>query len=247
MALVIDASTPASSAVTTQTNTTASFTPPDNSFLLGLWAANSTLSTDPATPTVSDTGMATWSTPVWDHQTSGVPTVDGQAAIFDATLVGPSPGPITVSVVNGAAANYHSVLNLMVLTGHDPAGPVGISGGGRRQAGTSLTVSFNASITGGQGFLSLCDWNAEVTTAWAADTGCTMLAKGTIAGQISYAVIQRTSPDEVVGAPTSLGITGFGGGGDYHWAYAEVISLEAAIAAAAQAGYPAFGANAPMF
>ena len=41
-------------------------------------------------------------------------------------------------------------------------------------------------------------------------------------------------------------VSGFVGSTQLHYAYVEVISLEAALAAAA-AGYPSFGANAPMF
>jgi hypothetical protein len=91
------------------------------------------------------------------------------------------------------------------------------------------------------------DWSAIDTTNWVAATGCTIVDVGTISGEISYAIVRRTDPDGVIGVSTTLGLTGLPTGGQFHWAYAEVISQEAALAAEGQAGYPARGASPPMF
>lgn len=246
--LVIDGSTPAGHTTSGKTNTCAAFTPPGDALLLALWAGNSVGGTGPTVgPAYSSSPSQTWATDNWDQRDTGLPTEDGQSGIGHAVVVGSSPGSTTVSVVNGATSFWDSIFNLLVLTGHDPVTPVGVTGGGRQGSGSAVSVSFTASISGGQGFMCLCDWNAGSTTAWTAESGCTILDKGTIAGQVSYATLRRTNPDEVVGASTSLGLTGLPAGGVYHWSYAEVISLEAAQEAATSAGYPARGANAPMF
>lgn len=231
MPLVIDGSSPATHYVAAQTNTCAAFTPPDSPLLLALWAADSVGGTGPPTPTVSSSPAQTWTKDAWDFRDSGSPVEDGQAAAFHAAVTG-TPGSTTVSVVNGVTnpTFYDSFLAVLVMTGHDPTTPVGVSGGGRQAAGSTLTVTFTASIDGGQGFMAVSDWNASSVTTWAAASGCTIIDKIQIAGQISYAILQRTSPDEVAGASTSLGLTGLIAGAQYHWAYVEVISLEAAAA-----------------
>lgn len=239
MPLVIDASSPAGHTTSLQTNTTAAFTPPDSPLLLGLWAGNSLGGTGPtAGPAWSSSPGQSWVTDNWDQRDTGSPTEDGQSGIAHAVVVG-TPGSTTVSVVNGATAFWDSILAVLVMTGHDPASPIGVEGGGRQGGGTTVTATFTASITGGQGFLVLSDWNAGSTAGWDVATGCSFVQsagadlKGTIAGQVSYAVIRRTTADEVVGVSTSLGLTNLTSGGVYHWSYAEVISLEAGQAARA--------------
>lgn len=248
MALVIDASTPVVAVANAQSPAnTATFTPPDDVLLLMTWAGDSASATDPSTPSVSDTQSLSWTTDVWDHRTTGTPTLDGQAAIFHATQ-GVSGGAMHATATSGAPpVNNSQVFTCYVITGHDPVAPMGVIGSNRQSSGSSLSDGYTGSITGGQGFMIVCDWNAGSTATWAAEPGCTLLDAGTVGGLISYAVVQRTDPDGVLGATTTLGLTGLVTGGQYHWAIAEVISLEAAIAAAAQAGYPALGASPPMF
>lgn len=242
--LVIDASSPPTSVASTRTNTTAAFTPPSASVLLGLWAGDASTANSPPDPNVADNLTALdWSQDVMDHYSSGSPSCNGQAAIVHA-LCGSSPGSMTVTVTNGQTSTAGSAWKIYVLTGHNPAGPLGVVGGGRQLSGSSLSASYTGSITGGQGFMVVEDWSANSSATWAAASGCTILNSGTITGEISYAMIQRTNPDGVRGATTTMGLTGLLTAGEYHWAYAEVISLDAANAAA---GYPAFGANAPMF
>jgi hypothetical protein len=237
MPLVIDGSSPAGHTTSTQTNTCAAFTPPDSPLLLGLWAGNSVGGTGPTSgPTWSSSPGQTWVRDNWDQRDTGSPTEDGQSSIGHALVTG-TPGSTTVSVVNNATSFWDSILSVLVMTGHDPVDPIGVVGGGRQGGGTTVTATFTASIDGGQGFLCLSDWNAGATTGWAAASGCSFVQsagadlKGTIAGQVSYAVVKRTTPDEVAGVSTSLGLTSLTSGGVYHWSYAEVISIEAAEAA----------------
>lgn len=244
--LVIDASSPNASEAGGPGNPSFAFTPPADAMFLVTWAGD-TQAGDPGAPSVASSPSQTWTQDVWDHLASGSPSLPGQAAIWHAVVTG-SPGSTVVTATNGqTGANYASISKVWVLTGHDPVAPIGVTGGGRQDGGGSLSDSYVASISGGQGFMVVCDWAAGATGSWAPASGCTIQDTGTMAGSISYAVVRRTSADGVFGATTTLGITGLLAGGQYHWAYAEVISLEAAIAAAQAAGYPSFGANAPMF
>jgi hypothetical protein len=233
VALVIDASTPAGVAASaTQDAVTASFTPPDSPLLLALWAGNTFTTTVPA-PSISSSPAQSWTSDVFDRGDSGSPTVFGQAALWHVAITG-SPGASTVDAQNGDANSsfWQSLLKVVVLTGHDPVAPIGVNGGGRQNSGSTITQSFTASIDGGQGFMVICDWNANSMAGVSAASGCTLIDTGTIAGQISYITLWRTIPDETAGVSTSLGVTGLVTGGQYHWAYAEVISLAARQAAA---------------
>lgn len=237
MALVIDGSSPAAHAGTPQTNTCAAFTPPDSPLWLVSWAGN-TGGSDPAgPPTISSSPSQSWTRDAWDHPATGSPFTLGQAAMFHAAVTG-TPGSSTVSVVNGQTVNqFSSELVVYVLTGHDPVAPVGAAGGGRQDTGpTSISQSYTGTITGGQGFLAITDWNANSVASVTAASGCTVLDKGTIAGEISYIIVQRTAPDGVLGGTTTLGVTGVDTNFSGHWAYAEVISLEARAAQQYAAG-----------
>lgn len=235
MPLVIDSSSPAAHSVLpgTQLNTSAAFTPPADPLLLLMWAGDSQGGVTPSNPPViSSSPSQTWTQDAYDNRNSGLPTdTDGQAGIWHAVVSG-SPGSSTVSANNtgAVAAGADSILKLLVLTGHDPAAPTGAAGGGRQASGSSVSQSYTGTITGGQGFLVLCDWSALATATWTPAAGCTLLDTGTISGGISYGLVQRTDPDGVLGATTTVGIAGLLTGGKYHWAYAEVISLEAAQA-----------------
>jgi hypothetical protein len=155
--------------------------------------------------------------------------------MFHAVVTG-TPGATTVSVVNGQTVNQFSSESVVyVLTGADPTTPIGVAGGDRQDTGpTTISQSYTASITGGQGFMAICDWNANSTAGVTAASGCTVLAAGTITGEISYIIVQRTAADGVVGVSTTLGVSGVNTNFSGHWAYAEVISIEAAVAARAQ-------------
>lgn len=245
MALVIDSSSPAAAVgdFLSQYTTTAPFSPPASPLLICLAALDVDFPpTDPTTVNISSSPAQTWTRDAWDHRSSGLPTEDGQAAFWHAVITG-TPGSSTVTVQNQYSAP--SIVKVLVITGHDPVAPIGAAHGGRQGSGSSLSDSYTASITGGQGFMVVADWAAGSTAGWTAATDCTVLDKGTISGSISYAVLQRTAPDGVLGVSTSLGLTGLPTGGVYHWVIAEVISLEAALAAAS-AGY-AGDANPPMF
>jgi hypothetical protein len=230
MPLTIDGSSPAAHTSAPATNTCASFNPPDDSLLLVPWVGDSQGFDPGGNPAISSSPAQSWVLDNYDHSNSGSPVLDGQSAIWHAVVVG-TAGATTVSVTNQASVSFDSMMAPLVVLGHDPVTPVGVTGGGRQSGGTTITQSFTASIDGGQGVLIVCDWNASDVTTWAAATGCTIISKGTNPSQISYAAVRRTAADEVAGVSTSLGLIGLVSGGIYHWSYAEVISLEAAAAA----------------
>lgn len=250
--VVIDASSPAASLTGTYTpdNTCASFTPPADAMFLVMWGGDSYVGNPPTgAPVTVSSPAQTWVTDVWDQRNTGSPFLDGQAAVIHALVTG-SPGATTVTVSNQIPGGYpstDSILKVFVLTGHDPINPIGQSGGGRQSSGSSLSASYTASITGSQGFLVLCDWNAGDPSGWAPMTGCTIQDTAASAGLVTFGVVRRTTADGTLGVSTTVGLTGLVTGGAYHWAYVEVVSLAATIAAAGQAGYPAHGANPPMF
>lgn len=249
MALVIDGSSPAAAVTNSQANPSAAFTPPDDALLLACWAGDTSLGGSPSAPSVGSSPSQSWTTDVWDSRASGSPAVDGQAAVFHAVLVGASPGSTVVTVTNGQpTSSFGSILKVYAITGHDPVAPIGVSGGGRSAPATSLSASYTGSINGGQGFMIFSDWSANDPSSWIPMSGCTVEDRGIITGEISYAVVRRTAPDGVLGAGTTMGLTGLSlGSTDWHWAYAEVISLEAALAAAQLTGYPSHSAVPPMF
>jgi hypothetical protein len=245
--LIIDSSSPAVSVATLASNTCSAFTPPDSPLLLAAWAGDSKGNTDPpAAPVASSSPTQAWTRYNWDHRASGSPNVDGQTAFFAALVVG-APGSTTVTIANGETTqSYDSVLQVFVLTGADSLVPIGVGGSGRTNVASAISAFYTATITGGQGFMVVSDWDATDSTGWTPLSGCTILAKGTTAG-ISYAVIQRTTADGIVGQTTELGMSGLGGVGSFHYSFIEVISAEAAALAATNASNSAFGAMPHMF
>lgn len=227
MALVIDASSPAGHVTTTQTNTCAAFVPPSDPLLLSLWSADSSAG-NVLPSTITSSPAQTWIADAFSaQQFPETGTSQGQAAIWHALPVG-STGSMTISVANWATGG--SYLQSFVITGHDPVAPIGVTGGGLQTGGSSFTQTYTGSIDGGQGFLVLTDWSALSMTGVTPATGCSILNKGTIAGAISYLILQRTDPDGVAGGTTTLGVANLVAGGAYRWAYAEVISLAARLA-----------------
>jgi hypothetical protein len=229
MPLAIDASSPAVHSSTAADNVSASFTPPDASLVLSTWGCDTDTGVDPGSPTPSDSASHTWVTDGWDHRASGVPTVNGQAGAFH-TYLAASSGAMTVDILTGTLGTYGSIQKVYVITGADPGTPVALAQGGRQSSGTSISDSYTAAITGGQGFMVVADWAGVSTAAWTAAGGCTMVDKGTLSGSIGYAVLQRTTADDVLGAATTMGLTGLSTGGQYHWVLLEVVSVEAASA-----------------
>lgn len=219
MALAIDASSPA---IATQTNgatatvATASFTPPNNSLLLIRWAANST--SLPAQPTISG-GSLTYTLQDWKSK-ADTPTRDGQAACWIASVA--TGASMTVTVTNQATSGFReAALRVVVLTGHNTSTPIGAHGKSGSASASSIAQTYTASATGGQGFISVADWDA--LSAMTAGTGCTLEGSGTPGGAVTYGFVRRTSADDSTGVSNTLNVTVGGTSTNLSWVWAEVL------------------------
>lgn len=223
MALAIDASSPAV-ATGAPTATTASFTPPAGSVLTILASMDSNASNPPA-PSITDSlGVHLTYTLVGWKSFADAPAVGGQAAIWQA-VVGTS-APMTVSVTNGVAA-FNAGVKVLVWTGADTTNPVGANGkSGTSTSQTTVSQSYTAQATGGQGVIAICDW--DVTGAETAGTGNTIVASANIATSITYTFDRRTSADDVNGNSNTLATTLASASFDLSWVYAEVQPAPAA-------------------
>jgi hypothetical protein len=232
MALVIDASSPAAHTTTTGTNTTAAFTPVADALLLAMWAGDTDAgsSTNPSTFTSSPS--QTWVLDAFSGYDSSDLLSGAWAAdqIGHALLTG-SPGSTTVQIVNANPSSLASALQVFVITGHSVAAPIGADGQGAQVAGSSVAVSYTGTIDGGQGFMILSDWGAHSLASVSPAAGNTVLSTGIIAGSISYLTMRRTDPDGLLGVTTTMTVSSLPGSGSWRWAYAEVVSEEAAQAA----------------
>jgi hypothetical protein len=221
VALAIDGSTPAVVTAATKTLTTASFTPPAGALLLALWAANSTASTNPGAPAITDNlGVhLTYTRNDWQSRANS-PTVDGQAA--DWTAVVGSSAAQTVTTTNGVSASeFHQALAVMVITGQH-ATPVGAHGQSGSTSASSVAQSFTATATNSWGFIAVCDWDAKGSMT--AGTGCTLIGTGTIpTTQISYGIFRRTTADGVNGGTTTMNVNLAGTSTHVSWAYVEIV------------------------
>jgi hypothetical protein len=224
VALAIDASTPViavNSSTTVATVTTASFTPPAGALLLIRWAGD-TATSPPSAPSITDNLGVHLTYTLTDWQSSAdSPTVNGQAATWWA-VVG-SSAAMTVTVTSGTASGHRaSAVHVTVITGQDTVTPVGAHGKSGSASAATIAQTYTASATGGQGFIIETDWDALGTAT--AGTGCTTTNGGasTIAGQISYAFIRRTSADDSAGAGNTLNVTLPGTSTNLSWAYVEI-------------------------
>lgn len=201
--------------------TTGAFTPASGEVLLNLGALDSVGGSNPAgPPTASSSPSQTWTQLQWRQNSDGSPAgLDGQASIHRAVLAS-APGSSTASLQNGVTGSSSNGLaaRLLRFTGA-AASPIGANGKGGQAGGTSISQTYTPTA-GSMGVMAVCDWNAGSTAAVVAASGCTIIAKATIAGEVSYYFVRRTSADGV----GSLGIATLPASGVWSWAYAEVLA-----------------------
>jgi hypothetical protein len=183
-----------------------------------------------------------------DQQQSGSPSLPGQVAVFHAVVSG-SPGSTTITITNQehATSFTDSIMKVFVITGHDPVTPIGQVIADRMTGVTFISESYPATISGSDGFIVFSDWQGNDSSVWTPPSGCTIVAAGGTVGEVTYAVVQRTTADGILGVPTTLGMDSLVTSSQWHVLVVEAVSHDAVVAAATQAGYPAAGANAPMF
>lgn len=224
MALAVDGSTPgvATNAVgTTSPVTSSSFNPPGASLLLPLWAANSQVSTNPSAPTITDNlGVhLTYTLTDWQSHADS-PNRDGQAAGWSAPTG--AGGSMTVTVNNNAASgSRESALSVQVITGADPATPVGAHGKTGSGSTASIAQSFTAQRTGSWGFLAVSDW--DLTGAMTAGAGTTLIGSANVGSAFTYGFFRRTTADGVAGASTTLNVNLGGTSTNVEWVWIEVL------------------------
>jgi hypothetical protein len=224
VALAIDASTPAIATSSVAACTTASFNPPAGSLLLVRWSGNST--SLPPQPSITDNLGAHLTYNLVDWVSAADTGRDSQAATWWA-LVG-AGGSMTVTVTNNSSGGFvHAGLHVTVLTGQH-ATPIGAHGKAGSGSAAAIAQSYTAQATGGWGFIVDCDWDA--LGAQTAGTGCTLTngGSGTIAGQISYGFVRRTTADDSNGGSNTLNVTLPGTSTHLSWTYAEVVPAAAA-------------------
>lgn len=231
--VIVHASSPATvlnTAGTATGLTTASFTPPANSLLLILWSGNSIDPTNPPTPTITDSlGVPlTYTLSDWQSRADS-PTTDGQAAAWTAPVT--ASAAMTVTVNNNAASpNRHAALTVLVLTDPNGRPRVGAHGKSGSTSASIITQSYTAQATGGQGFFSVCDWNAVGTPT--AGTGCYVAlpsstgpdgSAGTIPTQISFGHFKRTIPDDVNAVANRINVSLPATSTALNWVFVEIL------------------------
>lgn len=237
MALAIDASTPAAAVATnttatSQTATTASFTPPANSLLVVLFSVDG-----PSSGTV--TRSATDNLGVHLSYSERVaalpldsPVTGGGVIIWTAPVT--SSAAMTVSATattNSGAADCY--LQVVVVTGGGSTPTVGATGkAASATASTSIAASYTATAAGSWGFAGVHDWNA--TGSMTAGTGCTVISTGTPNATLSsYGFARRTTADGVSGSATTITVNMGGSSSAKHIALVEILDPGAPAAPAA--------------
>ena len=241
MALAIDGSSPVLVSVSTNVGTSASFTPPANSLLVILWAANTPLTTVPSAPSITDSLGAhlTYTQQQYERRASTF-TCDGEAAIWTAPVA--TSAAMTISVTSNAGGAPDHAFRILVLT--DTSQPtVGASSKNGQSSGTAVPMAFTATQTGSWGFAALCDWSqVGVETAGA---GTTLINSANSAtSQISFGFFRRTTADGVSSSATTVNGTLPATSANVQWCAVEIL---AAAGAAAVSGGAAFLSPAPAF
>jgi hypothetical protein len=169
VALAIDASSPAVASGAGPIVTSAAFTPPANSVLEIGWIGDSSGTT--TQPTITDTLGTPLTYTLTDWQSNAdTPGVGGQAATWRA-VVGGSPASMSVKITNNSGATT-GAFKVWVLTGADTTTPIGAHGKSGSNSTASVSQSYTAQSTGGQGFIAVCDFAGIGNET--AGTGCTV-------------------------------------------------------------------------
>lgn len=221
MALAIDGSTPA--IVTgSGTITTATFTPPDNSVLVIKFSGNSVQGSNPGAPTVTDSlGVhLVYTLSDWRSRADNA-AIESQCAIWSA-VVG-TGAAMTVSVTNNAANFRDGAVCVEVWTGADTSTPTGAHGKNGSTSASSISQSYTASATGGQGSLVTADW--DMKGAQTAGSGCTVEGSADVNAAFSYGFATRTFNDDGLGAPNSLNVSLPGSSTNLTWCWLEILPL----------------------
>lgn len=205
--------------------TSDTFTPIDGSVILVRWIGNSSGSTVPSTPTITDNLGSPLSYTLLDWENYGDPGgSSGQSASWVASVT--SGAAMAITVTSGVSGlDRQAALSVRLFTGADSSTPAGAHGEAGAGFGTSsISQSYLAQCTNGWGHLAVCDYDA--TGSMTAGAGCTFTGAGngtgTIVGAVSYGFLSRTTNDDSNGSNNTLACTLGSGSNNLTWTYAEV-------------------------
>jgi uncharacterized protein (DUF2141 family) len=228
VALAVDASSPAVAqnitAASTNTATTASFTPPANSLLVVLISGDTFAAGTNSTWTITDNLAThlTYTQRVYSSSTD-TPTAGGSSLIYTAPVT--TSAAMTVSVTDaGGSGTADLYVLVQVLTAGGTAPTVGANGKtSSNTASTSVAASYTATGAGSWGFAAVQDWNASGTMT-AGGTGNTIIASATPnANFMSYGFARRTTADGVSGTATTITVNMGGSSSAKHIAALEIL------------------------
>lgn len=172
--VVVDGSTQAAFAWSTANDgliTSAAFSPPASSLLLVSFLDDS--SDLNASATITNTGTAlTWTSAVVANKGNSGGT-EGAVVFFWALNTNAQTNMTVTCTSVSVAGSFDRQVCVAVLTGHDPANPIGVSGVGSFTT-TTKAVSYTASAAGSLGFVGALDVNN--VSSFAAGSNTTQMA-----------------------------------------------------------------------
>jgi hypothetical protein len=198
-----------------------------------MWAGNTnTINEAPATPTITDNLGVHLTYTLIQYVSPGtlsIGTIGGQAALWWAKVTTSAAMTVTVTS-NSASGGRDAAFRVAVLTGAELTTPVETSNTvGQTSSSTTFSQNYTPTISGGSGFLSMCDFTDNNLATPTAGTGCTMFHWVQTTG-ITAAMVYRTSFDDV--ASTTNTVSGaIGTAEPMLWAWADIAPSAAAAAA----------------
>ena len=199
--ITIDPSTPAAVKGSTQTLTTASFTPPVGSVIYILIGANSNSGGPNAISSVSD-NLSTHLTYTKELEYGTENAADSLAYLYTAPVTTSQPMKITVTQSNSGVNLI--LVKTLVVTGVNPSAPIAAHGGGRGVTGT-VSDSYTSTSAGSLGWLIYSDWVG--TTLPTVSSNEAVNISYSVSGDDSYSFIQQKSPSANVGTVVTLNTT----------------------------------------
>ncbi len=200
MAVAIDASSPAMVAQLASSGTTAAFNPPDNSVLVAVVFGT-------ASATMSNNGAAlTWTSRLEDGNGSSI-------EIFTAPLTTGRTG-MTVTVTGGGG---EIALKVYVVTGCDPATPVGATGGGTSTSNNVTVNGYSSTIAGSRGLAGAYDSSGRGTPSSTDDESAYSLVSSGMA-------VVKAANTATPGTTVTFNLDASGSaGGTWYWIAVELL------------------------
>lgn len=224
MALALDGSTPAvttktAASGTSQTITTASFTPPANSVLAIVLCTNSNGNSDALSAWALTDSLASHLT-YTSFASQGNSKSDAQVHCWWATVASSQAMTITGSYVCGSNNASPIMLRVLVFTGADTSAPIGATSGARGLT-TNVSATYSSTVDGSWGWLAYADWSQSgVPTVPAGET---VDCSDNVSGEDTYAVIKQNSTTATAGTSVTMSTSTPSSGLQVSYAYFEIV------------------------